>query len=337
MDLSIIVPVYNVEKYILASIESIFRQGLDEERFEVIIIDDETKDHSLEVIADFISKHQNIRIVHQKNQGISVVRNNGISMAQGTYILMPDSDDLLTDNSLMPLLDLALERHPDIVTADYLVMNDEQISHYKGEVQPTLQCEEKTGRQMFLEDYSPYHSYVWRMLFRREFIIENQLRFYPGIRYQDVPFIQECYLKAEKCLKTNYLLNIYRMGHESATRFFSLEKGKDLCIAISETWKLTHWEGHTPETLHRLQDNVYTSFQFLISLIAYSIPCGKDRYPLLDFLKEKAPDMAFHHTCQQRLSTFLLWKMPHTYINGNYYIRKVLKWLKRHRNSKTKR
>ena len=332
MDLSIIVPVYNVEKYILASIESIYRQGLDEERFEVIIIDDETKDHSIEVLADFISKHQNIRVVHQKNQGLSVVRNNGILMAQGAYVFLPDSDDLLIEHSVMPLLNLALESHADIVTADYLVMNDEQVSHFNGVEQPTLQYIEKTGTQVFLEDYSPYHSYVWRMLFRREFITENHITFYPGIRYQDVPFIQECYLKADKCLKTNQLLNIYRMGHESATRYFSIEKGKDLCIAISETWKLTHWEGHTPQTLRKLQNNVYASFLFLISLIAYSIPCAKDRYPLLDFLKEKAPDIAFHNTCKQQLSTFLFWKMPHTYIDGSYRIRQVLKRIRRYRH-----
>ena len=332
MDLSIIVPVYNVEKYILASIESIYRQGLDEERFEVIVIDDGTKDRSIEVIADLVSQHRNISVVHQQNQGLSVVRNNGIQMAKGTYIFMPDSDDILIDNSLSPLLEQALESHADIVTANYVVMNDEQISQHQGVEQPAFQAEEKTGTQMYLEDYTPYHSYVWRMLFRREFITEHHVTFYPGIRYQDVPFIQECYLKAKKCVKTNLLLNIYRMGHESATRYFSTEKGKDLCLSISETWKLTRWEGHTPETLRRLQNNIYVSFQFLISLIAYSIPCAKDRWPLLDFLKEKAPDIAFHNTWRQRLSTFLFWKMPHTYIDANYSLRQLLKRIKRFRH-----
>ena len=125
--LSIIVPVYNVEKYIKPCIESIFKQGLDEDSFEVIIINDGTKDKSMEVIADFISQHQNITVIHQVNQGLSVVRNNGIAVAKGEYILMPDSDDLLIENSLKPLLEKAIETKADLVVADFLTMKDENI------------------------------------------------------------------------------------------------------------------------------------------------------------------------------------------------------------------
>ena len=105
--LSIIVPVYNVEQYIRPCFESIFHQGLDDSCYEVIIIDDGSKDNSMEVIQDFISIHSNIIVVHQENQGLSVVRNNGIALAKGEYIFMPDSDDLLIYNSL-PFL---LEKH----------------------------------------------------------------------------------------------------------------------------------------------------------------------------------------------------------------------------------
>ena len=69
MDLSIIVPVYNVEQYIRTCIESIYKQGLDEDRFEVLIVNDGTKDRSMEVIADIIESHKNIVVINQKNQG----------------------------------------------------------------------------------------------------------------------------------------------------------------------------------------------------------------------------------------------------------------------------
>ena len=72
MDLSIIVPVYNVEKYIRSCIESIFIQGLDDTDFEVIIVNDGTKDRSMEMIADIIAEHKNITVINQENQGLSV-------------------------------------------------------------------------------------------------------------------------------------------------------------------------------------------------------------------------------------------------------------------------
>ena len=96
--LSIIVPVYNVEKYIRPCIESLFYQGLDDADFEVIIVNDGTPDKSMEMIADIIQQHDNITVINQENQGLSVTRNNGIALAKGDYILMPDSDDLLIDN-----------------------------------------------------------------------------------------------------------------------------------------------------------------------------------------------------------------------------------------------
>ena len=88
MDLSIVVPVYNVEKYVRTCIESIFKQGLDEKCFEVIIVNDGSTDRSLEVITDIISQHSNIVVINQENQGLSVARNNGIAAAKGEYILM---------------------------------------------------------------------------------------------------------------------------------------------------------------------------------------------------------------------------------------------------------
>ena len=99
MDLSIIVPVYNVEEYVRPCLESIFKQDLDDSRFEVIIVNDGSTDRSMEMIADIIQAHSNITVINQENLSLSVARNNGIAVAKGEYIIMPDSDDLLTENS----------------------------------------------------------------------------------------------------------------------------------------------------------------------------------------------------------------------------------------------
>ena len=125
--LSIIVPVYNVEKYIRSCMESIFRQNMDENVFEVIIVNDGTEDRSMEVIQDIINEHSNITVINQENLSLSVARNNGIAKAKGEYILMPDSDDLLIDDSLSLLLEKAIESKADLVVADFLEMTNEEI------------------------------------------------------------------------------------------------------------------------------------------------------------------------------------------------------------------
>ena len=262
--LSIIVPVYNVEKYIHACMESIFRQGMDDKVFEVIIVNDGTQDRSMEVIQDIISQHDNITVINQENLSLSVARNNGIAVAKGEYILMPDSDDLLIDNSLSILLEKALESKADLVVADFLEMTDEEIKRLDNVAQKYLKVKEKTGEQMFLEDLNPRQCYVWRTLYRRAFIQENNLTFIPGVRYQDVPFTHECYLRAKKCLRVSRLLNVYRKGHASATYSFNKKKAHDLITVIAGTWKLRKIEGLSPAVLLKLEDDVFTSFSLLI-------------------------------------------------------------------------
>ena len=318
--LSIILPVYNVEKYIRPCLESIFRQGLDEECFEVIIINDGTKDNSMEVIQNIIDQHPNITVINQENQGLSVVRNNGIGLAKGEYILMPDSDDLLIDNSLPPLLDAAMATKADLVVADFLIKNDEDILQMMSNPpkQKEFTYKEKTGEQLFLEDLNPYQCYVWRTLYKREFLLENDLRFVPGIYIQDVPFTHECYLKAQKCLRTTWLLNIYRKGHESATYHFSLKKEKDFCTAIAKTWDLTRIEGLTPIIQSKLQNDVYTSFSVMICSTTHSLKKTSERVEVIDFLKQMAPDLNFKGDIKQKMVTIMYRVMPHTYINLRY-------------------
>ena len=321
MKLSIIVPVYNVEKYIRPCMESIFRQGLDEADYEVIIVNDGTKDRSMEVIADIIEAHQNIRVINQENLSLSVARNNGIGAAKGEYILMPDSDDLLIDNSVPILLEKALETEADVVVADFLEMGDKEIDEStdlrnKGEAVFV----EKTGKQLFMEDLNPRQCYVWRTLYRRAFITQKHLTFVPGIRYQDVPFTHEAYLKAEKCLRTHWLLNIYRRGHESATFSFNKEKAKNLVIAMKATWRLRALEDLTSDVRRKLNNNIFTSFTLLIYFMLYGIKDATERKEIFAFLRYEIPDLQFSDGWKQKVTSFLYTNYPDTY----FFIRKAL-------------
>jgi glycosyltransferase involved in cell wall biosynthesis len=315
--LSIIVPVYNVEGYIRPCIESIFLQGLDEDCFEVIIVNDGTKDHSMEVIQDIIEQHKNITVLNQENQGLSVARNNGIAMAKGEYILMPDSDDLLIEKSLKPLLEKAIEYESDLVVADFLSLIDDEIELLK--MQPIKQntiltCIEKTGEQLLLEDLNPNQCYVWRTLFKKDFLIKNNIKFVPGIYIQDVPFIHECYIKARKCLRVSWLLNIYRRGHESATFSFNKKKELDFCTAIAKTWELMNIEGLSPNIQGKLREDMYISFSMVIWILIHRIEKASDRIEIIDYLRSQTPDLCFTNGIKQKLVSFLYRHLPHTFI-----------------------
>lgn len=311
MDLSIIVPVYNVENYIRPCIESILRQGLDEKRYEIIIVNDGTKDHSMERIADIIEAHPNISVINQENLSLSVARNNGIAKAKGEYILMPDSDDLLIDNSLSVLLEKALETKADLVVADFLIMNDEEIATTKDIPQKEALFKEKTGEELFLEDLNPHQCYIWRTLFRKDFIISHKMSFVPGVCYQDVPFAHECYIKAKKCLRTHWILNIYRTNRVgSASYSFTEKKAKDFCIVIAKTWELTRIGGLSPQVMKRLKENNYVSFSSLSYSVLFGIKDSTRRVAILKYLKQLAPDLVFENGMKEKILTFLFRNVP---------------------------
>ena len=310
---SIIVPVYNVEKYILPCIESIFRQGLDDNIFEVIIVNDGTEDKSMEVIADIISLHTNIIVINQENLSLSVARNNGIAKAKGEYIFMPDSDDLLIDNSLKYLLDKAIESKADLIVADFLIMNSFQISNLR-DCYPLQKCGtvvEKSGQELFLQDLNPNQCYVWRTLYRRMFLLQNHLAFIPGVRCQDFPFTHECYIRAEKCLRVSWNLYIYRHPREFSLSYtHNKKKGIDFCVVIAKTWSLKKNEELSSCVLNKLNDDVYSLFTVLLSKTFKNLKDLSEWKSIIVRLKELVPDLYFANGVQQRIMSFIFWHTP---------------------------
>lgn len=321
--LSIIVPVYNVEKYIRSCMESIFRQNMDENVFEVIIVNDGTEDRSMEVIQDIINEHSNITVINQENLSLSVARNNGIAKAKGEYILMPDSDDLLIDDSLSLLLEKAIESKADLVVADFLEMTDEEIDKLTTIVQPPLTIKERKGDELFLQDLDPGECHVWHTLYKRSFLEENNISFVPGITCQDVPFTNECYIRSTKSLKINTLLNIYRRRQMSATSFFNKKKCLDICVAVAATWKLRNIEGLSEEMRLRLKDNVFVTFSLIFYVMLRGVKSSTERHEIFCCLRDLAPDLSFSHGIKQRITTFLYKLSPVLY----YDFRRAIKVL----------
>lgn len=320
MDLSIIVPVYNVEKYVRPCLESIYKQGIDESRYEVIIVNDGSTDKSMETIADIIQQHANITVInHPQNLSLSVARNTGIAAAKGEYILMPDSDDLLIENTLLPLIDKAVETKVDLVMADYLPIKSDDIPSFSGVSQETLIWEEKTGGQLFLEDMKPEQCYVWRTLYRRTFLLDNHITFIPGINYQDIPYTQECHLKAQRCIRAHWKLYIYRLERPgAATTYFHVKKARSFILALAGTYKLRKLPHLSPEVRYKLEENVYFTFSTIIYRIIYSITKSSERRYIMKMLKDEVPDLTFTHGTRQKVTSFMFHHMPNLFIELYY-------------------
>ena len=169
MKLSIIVPVYNVEQYIRPCIDSIYKQGLSDNVFEVILVNDGTQDDSFGQINDLLEMHQNIHVIKQDNQGLSVARNIGMKYASGDYVLFVDSDDLLVENSLIRLFDQLSDNTVDLLIADFVKMTNEEINQkyiIVNEGNSIL----KSGKEAFLYDLDPRQCYVWRTIYKKSFL-----------------------------------------------------------------------------------------------------------------------------------------------------------------------
>ena len=316
MDLSIIIPVYNVEKYIRACIESVFRQSLDESRFEVIIVNDGTQDRSMEVIADIISQHHNITIINQENQGLSVARNNGIAVAKGKYILMPDSDDLLIESHLKPLLEKALETNADLLLADFIELNNEEIKSFK---QPSLiftdiEIKEISGEEMFFKYLRANMYTVWRTLWRKDFLLMHQLTFVPGIYVQDKLFVHNAYIKATKCLVILWPFYIYRRHEESISISMTERYAKDYCIVVTKIWELSFLDELSTKQKKRMQDYAFQAFSTMVCRLVHGMKNYNEMTQIINYYNSISPNVNFKNNLKQKTVTALVKKIPHTYI-----------------------
>lgn len=314
MKLSIVVPVYNVEQYILPCIQSIFRQGLSEEDFELILVNDGTEDNSFDMISDIISGHNNIVVIEQSNQGLSVARNTGLSKASGQYVLFLDSDDLLIDNTLSQLLTLTNDHVVDLLIAGFVKKNNEEINTLNTSITTDYIIEYKTASDYFLNEFNPEQCYVWRTIYRKAFLDEHQLRFIPGIYFEDVPFTTECLLKAKDCIRTTLVFYVYRQRENSIVSSINLKKILDFNTVFARLWEMYTTYSLPVEIKKQLMNTIFKSFSVSMWYVSHNQLLLARRKEIVSDLKEKIPRLHFTNGFKQRMISFLIHYAPCTYL-----------------------
>lgn len=213
---SIIVPVYNVEKYLDVCLSSIVTQEYID--FELICINDGSTDTSLLKLKEYEKKYDSVIVLDQKNQGMSVARNAGIQIARGKYVLFVDSDDFLKSNALKILSNECSDN--DIIT-----FNTEVFVESTREVIPNMnivsECEMNGWdyfNQYALRNSEVHFVCVWQRAYKRAFLLENKLFFKEGIsRAEDNLFtILACYYAKSVKIITKTLY-VYRKRADSIT------------------------------------------------------------------------------------------------------------------------
>lgn len=181
--LSIIIPVYNVERYIKRCLDSIFNQNVDEKLFEVIIVNDGTLDNSVEIINTYLDIHKNIVLINQKNQGLSVARNNGFEKATGDYVWFVDSDDWLFEGGLLHIMSIISSEKYSVIASNLMYVYDDISRNY---------VERFLNKDLIIDsaDYILHYCVGAspRFVIKRQLMIDNKLKFYPGILHEDGEF-----------------------------------------------------------------------------------------------------------------------------------------------------
>ncbi len=178
MKISIIVPVYNTEKYLNRCLESIISQSLKE--IEIIIINDCSSDNSLEIIKKYIKKDKRIILIDKiKNEGVSAARNSGIEIASGDYILCIDSDDWIESNYLKDMYEIAIKYDADMIITDFYFDYGEKNIIYQFdqyEENKIILNNKKIIKNLASREENGF-SCVWNKLVKKEIYLKNNIKF----------------------------------------------------------------------------------------------------------------------------------------------------------------
>lgn len=230
--ISIIIPVYNVEKYIEKALESVLAQTFTD--YEVIMVNDGSTDGSLSILREYARNYENFHLIDQCNRGQGATRNVGINAATGEYIAFLDSDDFFASNFLEVLYNAAIENDADISSCNYSFYYD---SGFKKIFMPFTA---KTGvysnkvalRKLILD--TTFHFFLWNKLFKRELFTQNNIQFH-DMYFEDVAACPQLFYYANKVAFVNKPLYYYRRHKNSIISTIDATKINDYIKAMGIT------------------------------------------------------------------------------------------------------
>ncbi|MCI6420699.1 MAG: glycosyltransferase [Blautia sp.] len=230
-EVSIIVPVYQVEKYIRQCVDSILAQTFTD--FELILVDDGSKDKSGQICDEYARMDTRVKVIHKENGGAADTRNRGMDQAVGNYVMFVDSDDYLAPTMLECLYRNILNENADIAACNYLYFFE---NDRKKDFATNVQSEVLTGTEIFYyrknERNYGFWTVVWNKLMKRETV--GKVRFRSGKYYEDEFWANEIYQMDIKIVTIPECLYYYRQHENSTMRQKKIARSLDLIEAYQE-------------------------------------------------------------------------------------------------------
>jgi len=260
VEISVIIPIYNQEKYLSECLDNIINQSFRD--IEIICINDGSTDNSLEILEDYALKEERIRIITQENQGLAATRNRGIEIANGKYVYFIDSDDYLESTALEKLHDLSEKLNPDFIMFKLNNFDEGSGEPIIDDYYTMPHLKERVGDNLF--NYDDVSDLALKLavnvpgnFYNREFI--NDLRFPEGLLFEDNVFFTNALFKATKIYFYDEFLYHRRVRENSLSRSLSLDTIEitDILLDLCEEYCHPH---HKRELYYRIFHNIYKVF-----------------------------------------------------------------------------
>lgn len=249
MKLSLIVAAYNIEDYIGICLRSIFQQNAPIDSYEVVVVNDGSKDNTLNIIKSFEEGHPNLIIIDQSNKGLSAARNAGLQIISGDYVLFVDGDDALTENSIQTILKYCT-RFPD---ADFLTFDRIHYDISKGTKdyccsfgKKHLGVNLKKKNDLYFKplnreqvDSRIVSGVVWLNIYKTAFLKQNNLCFLEGVLHEDDDFRLKSFFFTKEMRFipfAHYRYTALRPGSITAESQIPKQKSVNSWIKIIENW-----------------------------------------------------------------------------------------------------
>lgn len=212
--ISLIVPVYNVEKYLNDCLQSVFLQTFSE--WECICVNDGSTDRSLTILENWCNKDARFRIVDKKNGGLSSARNKGIESAKSEFIVFLDADDMLFPSFLFKMLDELMSAKLDIVGCSYKTFPNGSDAHYTFVTDKVVSLNELLGSSQTIQSSNDL-CFVWRYGFRKSFLDKYALKFDERVRIgEDMIFMMKAVSLSKRIKFVDIPLYSYRTDNSSS-------------------------------------------------------------------------------------------------------------------------
>lgn len=238
--ISVIVPIYNVEKYLTRCVESLLSQTL--ENIEIILINDGSTDGSGAMADEFAAQDKRIRVIHQKNVGLGLTRNVGLEVARGEYIGFVDSDDWVRPEMYETLYNAGKTGEAEIVMGDFYTVNEAgETTVTKVDLQQGVYQGNEIVESILLpmfgaksEDPSDIvvPMCVWRNIYKREFLNAHNIRFVSERKYisEDIVFNADVLTQIKRASIVNMPLYYYSFNVNSLTKSYKPDRFEKECV-----------------------------------------------------------------------------------------------------------